>query len=110
MNTTQQTVAIHEAMGWKPYYEKGNTPWEDNQEWYSPDGVFSLHCNLPPIDHNFLASAREKLLVKEELRSRYQLFLVAESNRKRPHVFTWELSPTQQLAALVKSLGLWKEE
>jgi hypothetical protein len=110
MTPQQQTIALYEAMGWRHYYEGF---WIPPQQTGDPDDL--LQCTgLPLIDHNFLALCREKLLVTDEEKCKFIIYLEATILRRTPFL-TIEFyallnaSPTQQITALLKAAGLWKE-
>jgi hypothetical protein len=103
MTTTQQTAAIYEAMGIE-YLPEGH---------FHPDNPIGQ--TFPPIDHNFLASAREKLLVTEDK----QRDFIRELDKAvgfPDNIWGYKLlyayfnsTPQQQLTALVKALNLWTD-
>ena len=94
MTTNQQTAAIYESMGIE-YLPEGH---------FHPDNPIGQ--TFPPIDHNFLALAREKLLVTPDQRYDYYYYLGNEMSESQ---YSFEATPQQQLTALLKALNLWTE-
>jgi hypothetical protein len=106
MTPQQQAIALYEAMGLKVEIVPGcNTLLG---EWDGGD----RNKFLPPIDHNFLAQAREKLMVTERKQRLYVDLLMLEFDRSILTDLVYSVinaSPTQQLTALLKAVGLWKD-
>jgi hypothetical protein len=114
MTPQQQAIALYEAMGWSKIEPMVVARDGSVFSGIDPQGRPSF---VPPIDHNLLAQAREKLLVTDRLKEEYAIVLL-ENTSGFAGEEGWTLrelydianaSLAQQLTALLKAAGLWKE-
>jgi len=104
MTPEAQRICIAEACGWKQYHEKGNTPWADNPEFYSPEGKFSLLVDLPDYINDLNAMHEAENTLQD-----YPLFVAHLVTVLKPGEYAVKATAAQRAEAFLRTLNLWKD-
>ena len=97
-------IVIAGYCGWRPYYGKGNTPWLENPEFYSPNGKFSLLVDLPDYLNDLNAMYSAVMSCPEDEQKAMRAILWEICGQMKAHNATAH----QRATAFLKALGLWK--